>query len=94
MKKTFLWSDEYENVYGRYDEFNSEDEFVTTATKEYSELTGEKCELADVKLQTFLHSNIAIEADMLVPMTLMNVNIMNWYTAKVIVIQTPYTCDE
>ncbi|RAI89620.1 hypothetical protein DET54_11488 [Paenibacillus pabuli] len=94
MNKAFLWSDEYENVYGRQDDFSSEDDFVTTAIKEYGELTGEKCELSDVKLQAYLHSNIAIEADMLVPMTLMNVSIMNWYTAKVIVIQTPNTCDE
>ena len=82
MNKAFLWSDEYENVYGRHDDFISEDEFVTTAIKEYSELTGEKCELADVKLQTFLYSNIAIEADMLIPMTLMNVNIMHCIQQK------------
>ncbi|SEL31077.1 hypothetical protein [Paenibacillus sp. OK003] len=94
MNKAFLWSDEYENVYGRHDDFNSEDEFVIAAIKEYGELTDEKCELADVKVKTCLHSNIAIEADVLIPTTLVNVNTMNWYTAKVKVIQTPHTCGQ
>ncbi|PYE49349.1 hypothetical protein DFQ00_106335 [Paenibacillus barcinonensis] len=38
-----------------------------------------------MKVPRILHSNTA---------KLMNVNIINWYTAKVIVIQKPHTCDE
>jgi len=84
MEKELIWSNEDEYVYGRQVEFTSKDDFIATVKKRYEE--GE-CNVVDVTIEPCIYSDRTIPGDHLVPLSLVDYCIENYYTARVVPIE-------
>ncbi|MNW46853.1 hypothetical protein D3C74_241670 [compost metagenome] len=80
MAKELIWSYEDKYVYGRKAEFASKEEFAETVKDEYDDGV---CEVSDIKVEACLYSEKTIPGDHLIPLSLEEVYIENYYTAKV-----------
>ncbi len=80
MAKELIWSHEGEYVYGHKAEFFSEVDFINTVMDEYDEGV---CEVTDVKIEPCLYSERTLPGDHLIPLSLEEIIIENYYTAKV-----------
>ncbi|MDN4067673.1 hypothetical protein QYF50_07175 [Paenibacillus vini] len=79
MAKELIWSNEDEYVYGRLAEFHCKEDFVSTVKVQYDG----NCEVIDVKIEPCLYSERTLPGDHLIPLSLEEVSIENYYSGKV-----------
>ena len=89
MEKELIWSNEDEYVYGRQVEFTSKDDFIATVKERYMKDRYEdgECNVVDVTIQPCIYSERTIPGDHLVPLSLVDYCIENYYTARVVPIE-------
>jgi hypothetical protein len=80
MAKELIWSEDSEKVYGWKKDYKTKDEFVSNVKSQYED--GE-CVVTNVKEEVCICTCQAIPADIIMPLTLADVSIENFYTADV-----------
>lgn len=80
MAKELIWSEESEYVYGRQAEFANKEDFAKEVKSQYED--GE-CNVQDVKIEPCLYSERTLPGDHLIPLSLEEVSIENYYSARV-----------
>lgn len=78
-QKALFWSEDSEQVYGRISDFETEDEFIAEAKKQ----NDGPIELKDVKVETCIMSIEGLRPETLIPFSLTDLSIENYYSAEV-----------
>ncbi len=84
MAKELIWSNEDEYVYGRQADFLSKEDFAAAVKEQYEE--GD-CNVVDITIEPCIYSERTIPGDHLVPLSLVDYCIENYYTARVVPIE-------
>lgn len=94
FEKSLFWSENGETVYGLASQFNDKEDFALHVKKNYED--GE-CIVRNVKKEPCLYSEKGVQADMIIPFSLLDIVIENYYTATVLPIESKEeacTCNE
>ncbi|MBP1308799.1 hypothetical protein JOD82_001819 [Paenibacillus sp. 1182] len=80
MVKEVLWSECYKYAYGRQAEFTNKEDFEKEVQSQYDDGV---CEVKDIKVEPCIYSPETIESDKITPLSLKEICIENYYSAKV-----------
>lgn len=78
-QKSLFWSEDSEQVYGRVSDFETKEEFIAEAKKQ----NDGPIELKDVKVETCVMTIDGLQAETLMPVSLTDLKIENYYSAEV-----------
>lgn len=78
-QKALFWSEDSEQVYGRVSDFETKEEFIAEAKKQ----NDGPIELKDVKVETCVMTIDGLQAETLMPVSLTDLKIENYYSAEV-----------
>jgi hypothetical protein len=81
--KNTIWSEENDYVQGLKSEFDNEQDFVLNATKQYKDFDGKKCVISNLKVEACISTARGVPGDALMPLSMTDVEIANYYTADV-----------
>ncbi|WP_425622490.1 hypothetical protein ACPT9H_18130 [Brevibacillus borstelensis] len=80
FEKSLFWSEDGEKVYSLQSQYKSADEFIANVMNNYDE--GE-CVVENVRVESCICSEKGVPAEIIVPMSLTDIVIENYYTADV-----------
>lgn len=80
FEKSLFWSEDGEKVYSLQSQYKSADEFIANVMNNYDE--GE-CVVENVRVESCICSEKGVPAETIVPMSLTDIVIENYYTADV-----------
>lgn len=84
MAKELIWSNEDEYVFGRQVEFENKEDFIKTVKDQYE--NGE-CNVVDIAVEPCFHSAEPIPSEYLVPLSLTDFCIENYFMGKVVPVE-------
>ena len=77
MAKELLWSEDGAKVYGWKEDFKDKTDFIETVKSQYD---GGEISITDIKIETCISSTREIPADMVVPLSDIEITIDNFIT--------------
>ena len=80
MSKELIWSEDQGFVYGLKSDFASKEEFAERVIDQYENGT---CVVKNIQIQPCLFTSDEILPDVLIPLSLVDISIKNYYTAEV-----------
>jgi len=80
MPKELMWSECQDFVYGLKSDFSSKGEFIETVTRQYD---NGPCVVKNIKVEPCIFTSEEISPDVLIPLSLTDFIIENYYTAQV-----------
>ena len=96
MLKNTIWNDDSSEVYGLKNDFENENEFVTTVVAQFNEFEGKECIVKNVRVETCISTCQGLQGETLLPMSMTDVEVANYYTADVCELEDeeiPIVCD-
>ncbi|UED78094.1 hypothetical protein [Brevibacillus sp. DP1.3A] len=91
-EKSLFWSEDGEKVYGLASQFKDKEDFAIHVKNNYED---GQCIVRNIKKEPCLYSEEGIQADTIIPFSLLDIVIDNYYTATVLPIEEEAcTCNE
>jgi len=80
MSKELIWSEDQDFAYGLKSDFESKEEFAERVIDQYENGI---CVVKNIQIQPCLFTSGEILPDVLIPLSLIDISIENYYTAEV-----------
>ena len=80
MSKELMWSEDQDFAFGLKSDFLSKEEFIEVVTSQYD---NGLCVVKNIKIEPCIFTSDGILPDVLIPLSLIDVVIENYYTAEV-----------
>lgn len=84
MEYKLLWSEDSDMAYGYKGHFKTEEDFIKRVKEEFKSFDGKDCEVENVRIESCIETKKGLPGDIVVPLSVTDVEIANYYTATII----------